>query len=352
MTSISTIHKRRKTVTGSITKLVTRLESLEAKADQPTTYDHVQELDKNLQKFGEEFKKYHYEVIDLVDEADDAALTREQAVLDKHDELIAELNIRTKRLLVDSSVSADSSQRKATSRRISRLRQSIVTLNDSTIALPTPPDPYVVQQYTERLHEAKTEQRDISDCLLTMSLRDDDDLCTSLLAVEELILQCDLALKKVTVRPAPAASSTPIVDSKGVKLPKLEVPMFDGNIVNWRTFWEQFDVSVHRSTTLSDAEKLVYLRSSLKSSSAKGVIEGLSHSGDFYAEAVKSLKDRYDRPRQVHQTHVQMILNAPTIKDGSGRELRRLHDVVSNISELWRHLVMTPWAHSSHHCSI
>ena len=328
MASISTLRKRRKAVTGSITKLVTRLENLEARADQSTTYDYVQELDKNLQKLDAEFKKHHYEVIDLIDETDDAALTREQAALDEHDDLMAELNVRTRRLLMDSSASADSSQRKAMSRRISRLRQSIITLNDSTKAVATPPDHFLVQQYTERLHEAKTEKRDVSDCLLAMSLPDGDDLCTSLLTVEELILQCDLALKKVSTPSTSAASSTPVVDPKGVKLPKLEVPTFDGNIVNWRTFWEQFDISVHRSTALSDAEKLVYLRSSLKSSSAKGVIEGLSHSGDFYAEAVKSLKDRYDRPRQVHQTHVQTILNAPTIKDGSGRELRRLHDLV------------------------
>ena len=93
--------------------------------------------------------------------------------------------------------------------------------------------------------------------------------------------------------------------------------------MNWHTFWDQFGVSIHCSTTLSDAEKLVYLRSSLKSGTAKGVIEG-----DFYAEAVSSLKARYDRPRLVHQTHVQMILNAPAIKDGTGRELRRLHNIV------------------------
>ena len=136
-----------------------------------------------------------------------------------------------------------------------------------------------------------------------MSLPDDDDLCTSLLAVEELILQCDLALKKVSTpsTSTSAASSTSVVDPQGVKLPKLEVPTFDGNILNWCIFWEQFDVSVHRRTALSDAEKLVYLRSSLKSISAKGVIEDLSHSGDFCTEAVKSMKDHYDRPRLVHQ---------------------------------------------------
>ena len=35
-----------------------------------------------------------------------------------------------------------------------------------------------------------------------------------------------------------ASSSTS--DGKVVKLPKLDVPTFDGNILNWRAFWEQF----------------------------------------------------------------------------------------------------------------
>lgn len=62
--------------------------------------------------------------------------------------------------------------------------------------------------------------------------------------------------------------------------------------------------------------------------SAKQAIEGLSRSGDCYEEAIECLKARYDRPRLIHQTHVKMIVDAPPLKDGSGRELRRLHDTV------------------------
>ncbi len=77
--------------------------------------------------------------------------------------------------------------------------------------------------------------------------------------------------------------------------------------------------------SVSNAEKLAYLRHSLKDGSAKA---GLSQSGDQYLEAIASLKARYDRPRLIHQTHVQKICEAPSLKDGSGKELRRLHDTV------------------------
>ena len=79
---------------------------------------------------------------------------------------------------------------------------------------------------------------------------------------------------------------------------------------------------------MSDAEKLVYLQHALKAGSAKHAIEGLSRSGDCYDEAVECLRARYNRPRLIHQAHVRMILETPSLKDGSGRELCRLHDVV------------------------
>ena len=45
-------------------------------------------------------------------------------------------------------------------------------------------------------------------------------------------------------------------------------------------------------------------------------------------EAIDFLKTRYDRPRLRHQALVRVILNAPMLKDGSGKELKRLHDTV------------------------
>ena len=72
----------------------------------------------------------------------------------------------------------------------------------------------------------------------------------------------------------------------------------------------------------------MYLRHSVKDGTTRGVIEGLSRLGEYYAEAIESLKKRYNRPRLVHQTHVRMILEATPLKEGGGRELRRLLDTV------------------------
>ena len=49
-----------------------------------------------------------------------------------------------------------------------------------------------------------------------------------------------------------------------LKLPKFSVPTFDGNIMNWSNFWDQFSVAIHDKTELSDTAKLAYLRDALK----------------------------------------------------------------------------------------
>ena len=141
------------------------------------------------------------------------------------------------------------------------------------------------------------------------------------------IIGSHLIRRHLTRRAVEPVSSTPVV-STGVKLPKLDVPVFDGNILNWTRFWEQFRVSVHDRTSISDSEKLVYLQHALKDGSAKTVIEGLTRSGEHYIEAVDCLKARFDRPRLVHQTHVKCIIEAPSLREGNGKELRKLHDTV------------------------
>ena len=68
--------------------------------------------------------------------------------------------------------------------------------------------------------------------------------------------------------------------STSVKLPKLELQLFSGDILQWKSFREQFSVSVHDHLYLLNLEKLLYLQQAFKGGSAEQAIEGLSKSGD------------------------------------------------------------------------
>ena len=126
----------------------------------------------------------------------------------------------------------------------------------------------------------------------------------------------------------PVDKPTPAIVS-WLKLPKIDVPTFDGNILNWGIFWEQFRATIHSRDHLSDTDKLAYLEHALRDCTAKHVIDGLTRSAGSYNEAIKCLQKRYDRPRLIHQAHVCAILEAAPLKDGHGRELRRLHNVAN-----------------------
>ena len=118
-----------------------------------------------------------------------------------------------------------------------------------------------------------------------------------------------------------------VMPMSGINLPRIEIPTFDGNILNWRLFWEQFQAAVHDKPHLGEIDKLTYLRDALKDGPARNVIQGLTQTAESYQEAVRCLKDRYDRPRLTHREHVRSIVQAPPMKADNGRELRRLYDL-------------------------
>ena len=67
----------------------------------------------------------------------------------------------------------------------------------------------------------------------------------------------------------------------------------------------------------------------LKDGPAKHVIEGFSGSGSNYAQVIKCLHKRYNRPRLIQRMHVCAILKTPPVKDGNSKDLRRLYDVAN-----------------------
>ena len=114
-----------------------------------------------------------------------------------------------------------------------------------------------------------------------------------------------------------------------VKLPNVSAPTFYGKVLNWKNFWEQFDVTIHIKTELSDTAKLMYLQDAPKDGPAIFVIQGLTRTSEILEEAIKCLKDRYDRPRLFEEEHISSIVDAVPVKNGNEKELRRLYDAAT-----------------------
>ena len=78
---------------------------------------------------------------------------------------------------------------------------------------------------------------------------------------------------------------------RAVKLPKIRVPTFDGKVLNWKSFWKQFDATIHCKTGRNNTKKLMYLQEALKDGPARFVIQGLTRTFESYEDAIKCLRD-------------------------------------------------------------
>ena len=101
------------------------------------------------------------------------------------------------------------------------------------------------------------------DDLHHMELDETDKLFELQDTLESQVFDCSVNIKKLLSSACclPEALIPP-PESKGVRLPKLDVPTFDGNILNWQ--YSKLAIllgtvlhSVHDHTNLSDSEKLV-----------------------------------------------------------------------------------------------
>ena len=69
-----------------------------------------------------------------------------------------------------------------------------------------------------------------------------------------------------TLKDSPAAlsdSSSANKERVAVCLPKLSIPVFGGDPLDWQPFWASFEAAVHNNSQLSDAQKLSYLHAQL-----------------------------------------------------------------------------------------
>lgn len=102
----------------------------------------------------------------------------------------------------------------------------------------------------------KVEMGDACSILLFLDLEDGDDLCILLREIEERFFADSLEIKRLMQLPMPIPIDPPN-DRKEIKLPKLDIPTFNGDILFWKAFWEQFNIVALSGSDISDAKKLV-----------------------------------------------------------------------------------------------
>ena len=105
---------------------------------------------------------------------------------------------------------------------------------------------------------------------------------------------------------ADTSSVTGSISAAEAKLPKLILPTFTGDVLQWTAFWEHFKAVVDDGD-LPVITKFTYLRSLLKGE-ASAAVQGLSLTADNYKTACDILLKRLGRSERIIFYHIQRLL--------------------------------------------
>ena len=108
------------------------------------------------------------------------------------------------------------------------------------------------------------------------------------------------------------------------KLPKLGLPQFAGNPLDWQCFWDQFKLSIHDNSSINDIDKFNYLKGCLKGEAQATISEN-------YTVAIDVFKDRFGNEQVLISAHIESLLKIDKIRFVTNiKGLRMLYTHVEN----------------------
>ena len=113
-----------------------------------------------------------------------------------------------------------------------------------------------------------------------------------------------------------------------MKLSKLTIQLFKGELTTWTTFWDSYQIAIHNNRVLSGIEKFNYLRSLLQGP-ALDAIAGLTLTDANYTKAVEVLAQRFGNKQLIIDQYMEALLSVEAVtSDFNLKALRCLYDTV------------------------
>ncbi|KAG5870691.1 hypothetical protein JTB14_003889 [Gonioctena quinquepunctata] len=164
-----------------------------------------------------------------------------------------------------------------------------------------------------------------------MRLEYDDKAVTTMAKLERRI-EKSKTIASIPQRIAQDHGNNEIVRQKStVRLPKLELKHFNGDISAWPSFWEQFRTVVHENKELDAITKFNYLQSVLVGKAAV-TISGLTPTVACYNDSIEMLKSEYGNNDRIIDSYVHKLNSLNAVKNKNEIwALRNLYNTVSSI---------------------
>ncbi|XP_071138753.1 uncharacterized protein [Mytilus edulis] len=108
------------------------------------------------------------------------------------------------------------------------------------------------------------------------------------------------------------------------KLPKLNLPYFNGNLLNWQPFWDAYQSTIHDNQTQTDVQKFTYLQNQIQGIAAQ-CIAGLPLTSANYYQAVSILRERFGQNHKITNAYIQNLIDLPAPRSNAD-SLRNFSD--------------------------
>ena len=116
--------------------------------------------------------------------------------------------------------------------------------------------------------------------------------------------------------------------SASIRLPKITLPRFNGDIARFMAFWQSFENAIDKNEGIAAIDKLNYLVNLLEGPAYRA-ISGLELTGANYANAVQILKTRFGNKQQIISTHMQALLGLQNSPSATVKQLRFIYDNIN-----------------------
>ena len=113
-----------------------------------------------------------------------------------------------------------------------------------------------------------------------------------------------------------------------VRLPKLQLPNFDGNILRWPEFWDIYESSMHRQD-IPKVVKYSYLEGVLRGSAASA-ITGISSTNEGYDVAIRIPQERFGNKEAIVEALYAKLQRLP-IASNKFSDIKYTYDVIEKL---------------------
>lgn len=124
---------------------------------------------------------------------------------------------------------------------------------------------------------------------------------------------------------------------KGLKLPTISLPQFDGDYNDWLAFHDTFLALIHSNQDVPDIQKFHYLKSTVVGEAAQ-VIESFAISAANYPLAWQALVSRYSNEYLLKKRHLQAMLEIQRVKKETTASLHGIVDEFERHTKILRQL--------------